>query len=606
MTDQPQQPPTPPTPPTTPPSDPTPSGPGPDDAPSPTGGPSQIRRSRLGGPLNPSAPPEAQLNPHDPEPEAPAQPPRPQPPRQGNAGRPSTPPYRDQRPQQNRPPRPSFNQRPQRPQESAPRPNFAPQKLTIVYEDAQLIAIDKPPHLPVVGDDDEPNVIDLLRMQLRIRRLDRGPWTLHQIEQTASGVVVLARTPAARDALLKSRRFERYYLALVGGAPAEPDAPDNGTINSQQQGRDSSEVRNLITHYQRLGVKDGAALLKLRPRTDARGQVDRHLRMLKAEPIADKPRNASGLHLHEITMTHPTTEKRLRITAPPPAWMFERVGLEPPEGARTINDNAPTKTQNWDEVAEWYADLLTSKRNDLQTDLVWPGVIKLLEPLEETRILDIACGEGSFARKLAGRGAKVTGIDTSEKLIDMAEKLSDPEGPESRFLVADAQNLDTEKLNNFGAACSILALMNIEDIDAVMRSVSKALTPGGRFVAVVLHPSFRSPRRTAWGWEGRDARTQQQYRRVDAYMSEEAIEIVMNPGAVAQGETPITTTTFVRPLQSYMQALAAAGLMIDAIEEWTSPRESEPGPRAAEENRARKEFPMFLTIRAIKPKAQCH
>jgi 23S rRNA-/tRNA-specific pseudouridylate synthase/SAM-dependent methyltransferase len=584
-----------PTPPT-PPSDPTPSGPGPDDTPS--GGPSQIRRSRLGGPLNPSAPPEAQL---DPQSDAPSPPPRQQIPRQG----PSGPPYRDQRPQQNRGPRPSFNQRPERPQQSAPRPNFAPQKLNIIYEDAQLIAIDKPPHLPVIGEDDEPNVIDLLRMQLRIRRLDRGPWTLHQIEQTASGVVVLARTPAARDALLKSRRFERYYLALVAGGPAEPDAPENGTINSQQQGRDSSEVRNLITHYQRLGVKDGAALLKLRPRTDARGQVDRHLHSLKAEPVQDKPRNASGLHLHEVTLTHPTTEARLRITAPPPAWMFERVGLEPPEGARTINDNAPTKTQSWDEVAEWYADLLTSSRNDLQTDLVWPGVTRLLEPLEGTRILDIACGEGSFARKLAGQGAKVTGIDTSEKLIEMASKLHDPDGPESRFMVADAQSLDTANLGTdlgtFDAACSILALMNIEDIEAVMRSVSNALTPGGCFVAVILHPSFRSPRRTAWGWEGRDARTQQQFRRVDAYMSETPIEIIMNPGAVAQGDQPVTTTTFVRPLQSYVQAFATAGLLIDTIEEWTSLRESEPGPRAAEENRARKEFPMFLAIRAVKP-----
>lgn len=474
--------------------------------------------------------------------------------------------------------------------------------LEILYEDKQIIAVAKPAHLPVVARDDEPSVVESLRQQLRIRRMDRGPWTLHQIEEAATGVVVLARTPAARDALLQSRRFERYYLAVVGGAPAAPDAPDNGTINSEQQGRDTSEVRNLVTHYQRLGYKDGAALLKLRPRTDARGQIDRHLRTLNARPVDDKPFDAVGLHLHEVTLTHPTTQARMRIQCPPPAWMYERVGLTPPAGAVPSKKVASKSSKEWNEVADWYADLLTSSRNDLQTDLVWPGVLKLLEPLEGARILDVACGEGSFDRQLASHGASVTGIDESERLIDFANKLSNPEDPEARFLVADARRLASLNLGPFDAACSLLALMNIDDIDTVLRAIHDTLVPGGRFVGVVLHPSFRSPKRTSWGWEGRDAQDQRQYRRVDAYMSRSAIPIIMNPGAVADGAEPVTTTTYVRPLQTYVQAMTQAGFLIDAIEEWTSPRESEPGPRAAEENRARDEFPMFLAIRAVRPK----
>ena len=483
-----------------------------------------------------------------------------------------------------------------------PRPQSGPRRLDILFEDSQLIAIDKPAFLPVIGRDEEPSVLESMRMQLNIRRLDRGPWTLHQIEESATGVVVLARTPAARDAMLKSRRFERYYLALVSGPPAEIDAPDHGTITSEQQGRDSSEVRNLVTHYQRLGFKNGVALLKLRPKTDARGQVDKHLHTLQARPVADKPFGASGLHLHEITLTHPTTGARLRVTSPPPAWMFERVGLTPPEGAKTSGGPAPsTKTESWDEVAGWYADLLSSSRNDLQTEVVWPGVMRLLEPVDGLRILDVACGEGSFARRLAARGASVTGIDSSPRLVDLATKMADPDQPQARFIVADAQAFEADTVGSFDAACSNLALMNIEDIGAVLQRIAAALEPGGRFVAVVLHPAFRSPRRTAWGWEGRDAESQKQFRRVDAYMTEGSIPIVMNPGAVAEGADPITTTTFVRPLQSYIQAFADAGLLIDTIEEWTSPRESEPGPRAAEENRARREFPMFLAIRAIRP-----
>ena len=74
----------------------------------------------------------------------------------------------------------------------------------------------------------------------------------------------------------------------------------------------------------------------------------------------------------------------------------------------------------------------------------------------------------------------------------------------------------------------------------------------------------------------------------------------MNPGAASSGAERIVTLTHHRPIQTYVRLLREAGLMIDALEEWPSARESEPGPRAAEENRARREIPMFLAIRAVR------
>ncbi len=74
----------------------------------------------------------------------------------------------------------------------------------------------------------------------------------------------------------------------------------------------------------------------------------------------------------------------------------------------------------------------------------------------------------------------------------------------------------------------------------------------------------------------------------------------MNPGAVAKGAKPITTVTYHRPIEHYVRACAGAGLLVSAIEEWASQRASEPGPRAAEENRARREIPMFIAIKAVR------
>ncbi len=74
----------------------------------------------------------------------------------------------------------------------------------------------------------------------------------------------------------------------------------------------------------------------------------------------------------------------------------------------------------------------------------------------------------------------------------------------------------------------------------------------------------------------------------------------MNPGEVAAGKPPVVTLTYHRPIEAYVQACARAGLLVDALEEWASTRHSEPGPRATEENRARREIPMFLALRAVK------
>jgi hypothetical protein len=143
--------------------------------------------------------------------------------------------------------------------------------------------------------------------------------------------------------------------------------------------------------------------------------------------------------------------------------------------------------------------------------------------------------------------------------------------------------------------------MNIDRIDEVFAGIASKLKVGGRFVAVILHPAFRNPGATAWGWIT-DERTRQplQFRRVDQYMSERTQEIVMNPGEVSSGAAAIKTQTHHRPMSSYISAMGKQGLLVNAIEEWSSQRQSEPGPRAKAENTAREEIPMFMAIRAIR------
>jgi hypothetical protein len=137
----------------------------------------------------------------------------------------------------------------------------------------------------------------------------------------------------------------------------------------------------------------------------------------------------------------------------------------------------------------------------------------------------------------------------------------------------------------------------MDPLAPVMQAVAAALKPGGTFVWVITHPAFRAPGQSDWAW---DPKTARQYRRIDGYLSPGQKPIDMNPGKAARGEQTATTWTFHRPLQTYVEALARAGMLVDRLEEWPSLRASTSGPRAAEENRARREIPLFLGVRARK------
>lgn len=248
------------------------------------------------------------------------------------------------------------------------------------------------------------------------------------------------------------------------------------------------------------------------------------------------------------------------------------------------------KETNWDNVAGWY-DRHVSESSDHHRDIIIPGTLKLLEPKAGEKILDVGCGQGEFCRELAEKGAQVVGVDSSRKLIDIAKKRS------ARFnihyRVADAGNLEGMQDGTFDAACSILALQNMEDIAAVSKETARVLKKGGRLVWVLNHPCFRIPRQSGWGF---DDKRKLQYRRIDRYMTELKIPIQMHPGAAPN----VHTWTFHRPLSAYFDKLNSYGFNINKLEEWVSQRKSKPGAKAKAENASREEIPLFLAISAVK------
>jgi len=441
------------------------------------------------------------------------------------------------------------------------------------------------------------------------RRLMR---VAHELDAQASGAVLFVATRNTPDSPRDQTHPETSYLALVEGAFGE-EARTSGESVSAPVARSSGQGATPSSHIRVIETGNGLSLVQVRARPDLPGQVREHLAAIGHPIVGDQEHGAKrddihrvALHALQIRLTHPEDEKTERHKAPAPASFWLAMGKQPPPDAavNAAQETDPSHVQKgWDHVAGWYDSLIADRGSDHHQRVIMPSVMDLLGLTGGERVLDIACGQGVMSEYIVHHAdvESVLGIDASQALIEAANAKATQR---TSYRVWDAADLASLDIDPVDAASCVMALMNIGDIEAVFRGAASKLKPGGRLVCVISHPSYRIMGATAWGWtlDQRSGR-QVQFRRVDQYLSEQSSEIVMNPGEVANGKPAVTTVTHHRPISGYIASAARSGLVVDAIEEWISDRESEPGPRAAAENRARREIPLFMAIRYKKPLA---
>ena len=250
------------------------------------------------------------------------------------------------------------------------------------------------------------------------------------------------------------------------------------------------------------------------------------------------------------------------------------------------------KNTSWGKVAGWYDDLL-KKDNTYQSEVVLPNLLKLMDVKKDENILDLACGQGFFAREFTKLGAKVFGVDISNELIKIAKER---EPKNINYTVSKADNLSFIKDSSLDKVSIVLALQNIDNLSGVIKECNRVLKINGRLYLVLNHPAFRIPRKSDWDFDDKKGI---QYRRIERYLSEFMINIDMNPGEKIYKNKQYTPS-FHRPLQSYFKSLSSSGFLVSKFEEWISNKKSQKGPRQRAEDIARKEIPLFMCIEAIK------
>jgi ubiquinone/menaquinone biosynthesis C-methylase UbiE len=237
----------------------------------------------------------------------------------------------------------------------------------------------------------------------------------------------------------------------------------------------------------------------------------------------------------------------------------------------------------YDTIAEWYDEQVRTGLLLPFHELAITALLELLGDAQGQAVCDVACGQGIAARELARRGAHVTGVDISERLLEIArgEEVETPLGV--TYIYDDAHTLATLPDAAFDAITCNLALMDIPDLDAVVAAVWRVLRPGGVFVFAITHPCTMPPgsyfTTEANGGPGRH---------VHGYFTE-GFAITPHPPGV-RGKVG----TYHRTLSTYLNTLIATGFTPDRIAE---PRAT---GLAAERQPGATEAPMFLVARFVK------
>ncbi len=240
---------------------------------------------------------------------------------------------------------------------------------------------------------------------------------------------------------------------------------------------------------------------------------------------------------------------------------------------------------SWQPEAKWYNKIVADKGHYYHQHVIIPNTLKLLELNQDSRVLDLGCGQGVLAKSLPNN-VYYQGIDLAPSLIDFAKKQD--RNPNHRFLIGDITKPLININNDFTHATLILSLQNVENIRGVLENVKNHLVKNGKLLIVINHPCFRIPRQSSWGI---DEKNKTEYRRINMYMTSLKIPINMHPGQ----DKSALTWSFHNSISTYSKLLKANGFIIDLIDEWVSDKKSE-GRAGKMENRARNEFPLFMVL----------
>lgn len=250
--------------------------------------------------------------------------------------------------------------------------------------------------------------------------------------------------------------------------------------------------------------------------------------------------------------------------------------------------------EQWEINAEYFSNLIDGEGTPHHKKILNPCVEALLGDVNGKRFLDAGCGEGYLARYYAGKGAIVTAIDLSQRLIETAEHLTKNTGLKIDFRIDSVCDLKSVSNNEFDTILSNLVLLNVPCLNDAINEFHRILKVGGILVFSIVHPAFNFYGPGSWQMGEKNPETNRRegiYFKIDHYFEEREYERCWK---TKQGDSfPEPISFFHRTLSTYLNSLTSTGFRLLDFEE---PRPVEDDDFFDRERR----IPFFAVFKAMK------
>ena len=213
----------------------------------------------------------------------------------------------------------------------------APLPFEIVYEDEDLLVVNKPADMPIHPSfQNHGNTLaDALTWHYQQHGEDFVYRCINRLDRDTTGLLIVAKhllSASILSDMVGKREIHREYLAIVKGIP-----PENGTISAPIGMKKGSAILRevnfetgepAVTHFARLEIRNGLSLVSLKLETGRTHQIRVHMGYIGCPLIGDylyypecSRISRQALHSHRLSFLHPITRKALSFTAPLPEDM---------------------------------------------------------------------------------------------------------------------------------------------------------------------------------------------------------------------------------------------------------------------------------------------
>jgi 2-polyprenyl-3-methyl-5-hydroxy-6-metoxy-1,4-benzoquinol methylase len=206
----------------------------------------------------------------------------------------------------------------------------------------------------------------------------------------------------------------------------------------------------------------------------------------------------------------------------------------------------------WDVNAEARHKQIISNVDVSYHKILIPTILRLVGDISNKRVIDVGCGTGYLAAKIAPQASFVLGLDPSKGMIEVANR-EYGHIPRLKFVNESIESFSGNRKNiMFDTAISNMSLITIPNLDEALKAVSLVLIPRGIFAINITHPCYYNQHRK--------------------YQSQEDFQYIVSHAQKGQfiisedaKGLPSPTTHYHRPLQEYFRSLREASFTIDQL-----------------------------------------